>query len=43
MVSVLVHVFRRHATRVCPLCDSKVELGRRRCQVCGYLFDESRW
>jgi predicted amidophosphoribosyltransferase len=26
------------AVRTCPLCDAKVELGRQRCQVCGYRF-----
>ena len=43
VASVLVHVFRRNVTRVCPLCDARVEIGRRRCQVCGYRFDSSRW
>ena len=37
--SLAVRIFHRPvATRVCPLCQTKVELGRQRCQVCGYRF-----
>jgi hypothetical protein len=35
--------FRHTVTRKCPLCESKVELGRARCQVCGYRFSTARY
>jgi hypothetical protein len=39
LLSIAVRVFHVPiATRRCPLCETKVELGRQRCQVCGYRF-----
>ena len=37
-LSLAVRIWRHTPTRKCHLCDSAVELGRRRCQVCGYEF-----
>jgi hypothetical protein len=36
--SVGVWVRRLVPTRKCPRCATKVELGRRGCQNCGYRF-----
>jgi hypothetical protein len=37
-LSIAVWIWRHTPTRLCPLCESRVELGRARCQVCGYNF-----
>jgi len=36
--SIAVGIWKHTPTRRCHLCDARVELGRRRCQVCGYEF-----
>jgi hypothetical protein len=36
--SLAVWIWRHRVTRVCPLCESRVEIGRTRCQVCDYNF-----
>jgi hypothetical protein len=39
IASLAVRIFHTPpAVRTCPLCATKVELGRQRCQVCGYRF-----
>jgi len=39
VLSIAVGIFHVPiATRTCPLCGTKVELGRQRCQVCDYRF-----
>jgi predicted amidophosphoribosyltransferase len=39
VASLAVRIFHTpQAVRTCPLCEAKVELGRQRCQVCGYRF-----
>ena len=43
LFSVLVGIFRHMTTRKCPLCDSQVEMGRQRCQVCDYRFSTARF
>ena len=43
VTSVLVGIFRHVTTRKCPLCDSQVEMGRTRCQVCDYRFSTARF
>ena len=43
VLGILIRILVRVVTRACPECGAKVELGRQRCQVCGYRFDESRW
>jgi predicted amidophosphoribosyltransferase len=43
VLGILLRVYQRIVTRVCPMCDARVELGRRWCQQCGYKFDTSRW
>ena len=37
-LSIAVRIWRHHPTRKCHLCGAQVELGRRKCQVCGYEF-----
>ncbi len=37
-LSITVRIFRHTATRKCHLCGVQVELGKGRCQVCGYQF-----
>jgi hypothetical protein len=41
--SVATWIWRQSASRVCPLCEARVELGRTRCQVCGYRFSTARY
>jgi hypothetical protein len=36
--SIGVRIYRHTATRKCHLCGAAVELGRGRCQLCGYRF-----
>ncbi len=43
VASVLVGIFRHVTTRKCPLCESQVEMGRARCQVCDYRFSTARF
>jgi hypothetical protein len=39
VASLAVRIFHTPpAVRTCPLCATKVELGRQRCQICGYRF-----
>jgi hypothetical protein len=38
LFSIAVRIWKHAPTRKCHLCGAKVELGRRRCQVCGYEF-----
>jgi hypothetical protein len=40
--SLLVWVFRHTPSRRCPLCEAQVEIGRTRCQTCGYRFSTAR-
>jgi hypothetical protein len=42
-VLVVGWIHKRPATRECPLCESRVELGKIRCQVCGYRFTTARY
>jgi transposase len=37
-LSITVWILRHTPTRKCHLCGAQVEIGRRRCQVCGYEF-----
>jgi hypothetical protein len=37
-LSLAVRIWKHTPTRRCPLCESRVEIGRSRCQVCGYNF-----
>jgi transposase len=43
VAGILVWVFRHHATRECPRCRTPVQLGKTRCQRCGYLFTDARY
>ncbi len=43
LAGVAVRIFRWVPTRVCPLCEAKVELGRTHCQTCGYKFTAARY
>jgi hypothetical protein len=43
VVRVLGWAFRARTTRTCPLCGSKVDLGKVRCQTCGYKFTGARY
>jgi hypothetical protein len=43
VAGVLVWAYRHVVTRKCPRCDAQVELGRPRCQVCGYRFSTARF
>jgi hypothetical protein len=43
VVLVLGWIHKRPATRECPLCESRVELGKIRCQICGYRFTTARY
>jgi hypothetical protein len=43
LLGIMLRLYQRIVTRSCPLCDARVELGRRWCQRCGYKFDTSRW
>jgi hypothetical protein len=38
LASVAVGIWKHVPTRKCHLCGAQVELGRGRCQVCGYRF-----
>jgi predicted amidophosphoribosyltransferase len=38
LLSIAVRIWKHTPTRKCHLCGAQVELGRRRCQVCGYEF-----
>jgi len=35
---VAVRIWRHVPTRKCHLCGAQVEIGKSRCQVCGYMF-----
>ena len=37
-MSFAVGIWKHVPTRKCHLCGAKVELGKGRCQVCGYRF-----
>jgi hypothetical protein len=39
VLSIAVRVWRHHPTRKCHLCGAQVELGKSRCQVCNYRFE----
>jgi hypothetical protein len=39
-LSIAVRIWRHHPTRKCHLCGAQVELGRARCQVCNYRFQD---
>jgi hypothetical protein len=43
VVLVLGWIFKQPATRQCPFCESRVELGKIRCQFCGYRFTTARY
>jgi hypothetical protein len=43
VASLAVRIWRHTPTRKCPLCESAVELGRIRCQICGYRFSTARY
>jgi tRNA(Ile2) C34 agmatinyltransferase TiaS len=43
MLGIAIRLLVRLVTRTCHECGAKVEVGRQRCQICGYRFDESRW
>ena len=43
VASLAVGIWRHKPTRSCPLCESKVELGKVQCQVCGYRFGAARY
>lgn len=43
VVLVLGWIHKQPATRQCPLCESAVELGKTRCQACGYRFTTARY
>jgi hypothetical protein len=38
LLGIAVRIWKYTPTRKCHLCETQVELGRRRCQVCGYEF-----
>jgi hypothetical protein len=38
LASVAVRIWRHVPTRKCHLCGAQVEIGKSRCQVCGYMF-----
>jgi hypothetical protein len=38
IASLAVGIWRHVPTRKCHLCGAKVEIGKSRCQVCGYRF-----
>jgi hypothetical protein len=38
LMSIAVMIWKHTPTRKCHLCGAQVELGRRRCQACGYEF-----
>ena len=38
-LSAAVAIWKHVPTRKCHLCGAAVELGKARCQVCGYEFD----
>jgi hypothetical protein len=40
---IAMYIYRHVITRVCPQCEAKVELGKQRCQVCGYRFSTARY
>jgi hypothetical protein len=42
-LGIAIRILVKVVTRKCHECGAKVEMGRQRCQVCGYRFDESRW
>ena len=42
MIGAFIMVLKIRPTRVCPLCESKVEQGKRRCRTCGYKFTRER-
>jgi hypothetical protein len=43
LAGIAVRVLRWVPSRVCPLCDAQVELGRTHCQSCGYRFTAARY
>jgi hypothetical protein len=43
VVLVVGWVFHTPASRTCPFCATQVELGKARCQSCGYVFSEARF
>ncbi len=43
VLTVLLGVFSYHITRGCPQCNARVQLGRPRCQGCGYRFSTARF
>ena len=38
LLGIAVRIWKYAPTRMCHLCNARVEIGRRRCQVCGYEF-----
>jgi hypothetical protein len=42
-VLIVGWVFHKPASRKCPFCSTQVELGKTRCQICGYMFSEARF
>jgi hypothetical protein len=38
LASIAVGIWKHVPTRKCHLCDAQVEIGKVRCQVCGYRF-----
>jgi rubredoxin len=43
IVLVIGWAFHRPAARKCPHCAAQVQLGKARCQTCGYMFSEARF
>jgi rubredoxin len=41
-IMAAVAFLRLRPTRVCPLCDAKVDQSARRCRTCGYRFTRER-
>ena len=39
VLSVMVAIWRHVPTRKCHLCGAQVQLGKGRCQVCNYRFE----
>ena len=37
---ICARIWRHTPTRKCHLCSAQVELGRGRCQVCNYRFED---
>ena len=43
LAGIIVRIFRHVPSRPCPHCNAQVEIGKARCQECGYLFTSARY